>query len=321
MKKHITLLSGTSNPELSKKVSEHLGIELTPVETNRFNDGEIYIRVSKSVRGSHVFIIQPTSRPANDSLMELLILVDALKRASAKEITAIVPYFGYARQDRKTVSREAITAKLVADLIEKAGIDRVVTFDLHADQIAGFFNIPVDNMKAMPTIAKSIIEKKLDNVVVVSPDVGGTKRARSLTKALYSDMAIIDKRRPAHGEAKVMHLIGEVEGKTAILIDDIIDSAGTISAAASELKKRGAKEVYICATHPVFSKNAIEKLKSSDIKEVIVTDTVKIPEENMIPKIKVVSLAPFIAETINCIFEGKPLGIIVEKKYEEINQK
>lgn len=318
MKKHITLISGSSNPELAAKVSEKVGIKLTPVEIKRFNDGEIYVRVKESVRGSHVFIIQPTSFPANDTLMELLIIVDALKRASAKEITAIMPYFGYARQDRKSISREPITAKLVADLIERAGVHRVVTFDLHADQIQGFFNIPVDNIAAMPILAKCLLEKNLQDIVVVAPDVGGTTRARRLAKSLYCDMAIIDKRRPAHGESKVMHLIGEVKDKTAILIDDIIDSGGTISNAAIELKKRGAKEVYICATHAVFSKDAIPNLSKKEIKEVIITDTIRLPDEKKIPKVTVVSLASFIEELINCIYEGEPMGVVVEGKFKDI---
>ena len=321
MKKHITLLSGSSNPELARDVSKSLGIELTPVDIRTFNDGETYVRVQKSVRGSHVFIIQPTCAPVNDNLMELLILVDALKRASAKEITAIIPYYGYSRQDRKTTSREPISAKLVASLIEAAGVNRVVTFDLHVDQIQGFFNIPVDNLAAMPIIAKPIIDKKLDNMVVVAPDVGGATRARRLAESLNADMAIIDKRRPAHGESKIMNIIGNVEGKNAILIDDIIDTAGTISNAATELKKNGAKEVFICATHAILSKDAAKKLSNKDIKEVIVTDSIKIPKEKSLPKIKVISLAPFISELINCIFEGAPMGIIVEKKFNEVKSK
>jgi ribose-phosphate pyrophosphokinase len=318
MKKHITLLGGSANPELAEKVSKSLGVELTPVKVKRFNDGETYVRVEKSVRGSHVFIIQPTSAPANDNLIELLIIVDALKRASAHEITAVIPYFGYARQDRKATSREPITAKLVASLLEKAGVNRVVTFDLHVDQIQGFFDVPVDNLVAMPIIAKNIIEKNIKDIVVVSPDVGGATRARRLAKVLDAEIAIIDKRRSAHGVSKVMNLIGEVKGKNAILLDDIIDTGGTISNAASELKKKGAKDVYICATHAVFSKDAAEKLSNEDIKEVIITDTIQLPKEKKIPKIKTVSLAPFIAELINCIFEGEPMGVIVEGKYNKI---
>jgi ribose-phosphate pyrophosphokinase len=296
-----------------------LDVEVTPVEIKRFNDGEIYIKVTKSVRGSHVFIIQSTSCPVNENLMELLIIVDALKRASAKEITAIIPYYGYARQDRKSTSREPITAKLVADILEKAGVNRVVTFDLHVDQIQGFFNIPVDNLSAMPIIAKSVIDKKLKDIVVVSPDVGGATRTRRMAQALDADMAIIDKRRPSHGVSEIMNIIGDVKDKNAILFDDLIDTGGTIANAASELKKQGAKDVYVCATHGVFSKDAMIKLSNENIKEIIVTDSIKMAQEKKIEKIKVVSLAPFIAELIDSIFEGEPMGIIVEKKYETIN--
>jgi ribose-phosphate pyrophosphokinase len=302
MKKHMTLLSGSSNPELAEKISKKLDIPLTPVEIKRFNDGETYVRIGKSVRGSHVFIIQPTSPPVNDNLMELLIITDALRRASAKEITAVIPYFGYSRQDRKSLPREPISAKLVSHLIEEAGVDRVITFDLHVDQIQGFFYIPVDNLAAMPILAKSILDKKLDDVVVVSPDVGGAKRARRLAEVLHTEMAIIDKRRQAHGKSEVLNVIGEVKDKNAILIDDIIDTAGTISNAASEIKKRGAKKVYICATHPILSKDAVKKLGNKDIEEIIVTDTIKIPEEKMLSKIKVVSLSDFIAQLIDCVF-------------------
>lgn len=318
MKKHITLLSGTANHELATQISKSVGVPLTPVETKRFNDGETYVRIGKSVRGSHVFVIQATSPPVNDNLMELLIIIDALKRASAKEITVIVPYYGYSRQDRKATSREPITSKLVANLMESAGIDRIVTFDLHVDQIQGFFNVPVDNLVAMPILAKSLVAKNIKDIVVVAPDVGGATRARRLAKALDADIAIIDKRRPKHGESEIMNVIGEIEGKNAILIDDIIDTAGTISNAATALKKNGAGDVYICATHALLSKDAITKLENKDIKEVLVTDTIKIPEEKMIDKIKVVSLAPFISELINCIFEGQPMGVIVEGKHKNI---
>ncbi|MBD3164613.1 ribose-phosphate diphosphokinase [Candidatus Woesearchaeota archaeon] len=318
MKRHLTLLVGTASKKLGEKVATHLNEELTPINVKSFNDGETYIRINKSVRGSHVFVIQSTSPPVNDSLMELLITVDALKRASAKEITAVIPYFGYARQDRKSTSREPITAKLAANLLESAGVNRVVTFDLHVDQIQGFFNIPVDNLGAMPILARPIIEKKLKNAIIVSPDVGGAKRARRFAELLGVDMAIIDKRRTEHGKSEIMNLIGEVKGKTAILIDDIIDTAGTISNAASELAKRGAKDVYICATHALFSKDAVEKLGNKDIKEIIITDTIELPKEKITEKIKAVSLSKFLAELIDCIFEGSPMGVIVEGKKEGI---
>ncbi|MBR9699179.1 ribose-phosphate pyrophosphokinase [Candidatus Woesearchaeota archaeon] len=316
MDKHLTVLSGTANRELAERVSKSLGTDLTTVDIKRFNDGETYVKIQKSVRGCHVFIIQPTSPPVNDNLMELLIIVDALKRASAKEITAVIPYYGYSRQDRKATSREPITARLVAGLLEQAGVNRVVSFDLHVDQIQGFFDIPVDNLEAMPVLAKSIKERKLKDMVVVAPDVGSAVRARRWAKSLQTDMAIIDKRRIAHGESQVMNLIGEVKGKTAIIIDDIIDTAGTISTASTELMKQGAKEVYICATHGIFSKEAMKKLANKDIKEVIVTDT--LPHKDMIDKIKTVSLAPFIAELITSIFDGEPMGIIVQGKHAQI---
>jgi ribose-phosphate pyrophosphokinase len=318
MARHLTLLSGSANKELAEKVAAKLGKKLTPIEIKRFNDGEIYVRVLESVRGHDVFVIQPTSPPANDNLMELLIIVDALKRASARQVTVVIPYYGYARQDRKATSREPITARLVADLLEKAGISRIVTFDLHVDQIQGFFNVPMDHLAAMPILAKAIIEKKLSDIVVVSPDVGGATRARRLGKVLNSEIAIIDKRRPKHGESHIINIIGEVEGKTAILLDDIIDTAGTIANAAVALKEKGVKEVYICATHPILSNNAVERLSKHEIKEIIVTDTIQIPKEKKIDKIKVVSLAPFIAELIHSIFEGEPMGEIVRKKREEL---
>jgi ribose-phosphate pyrophosphokinase len=318
MKKHITLLSGSSNPELAEKVSEYLKIPLTPVEIKRFNDGETYIRIGQSVRGSHVFIFHSTSPPVNDTLMELLIIIDALKRASAKEITAVIPYFGYARQDRKATSREPITAKLVASLIERAGADRVVTFDLHVDQIQGFFDIPVDNLSAIPILTGFILARKLKDITIVSPDVGGATRARRMAKLLNVHIAIIDKRRPRHGESQILNVIGEVDGKTCILLDDLIDTAGTISNAATEIKKRGAKEVYVCSTHAVFSKDAITKLSNPDIDEIFVTDTIRIPKEKRLPNLHIVSLAPFLSEIITSVFEGQPMGIIVEEKYSEL---
>src|SRR3989338_4421672 len=318
MKRHLTLIAGSSSISLAEKVSKSLGVDITPIESKKFNDGETYVKIERSVRGSHVFLVQSTSPPVNDSLMELLIVADALKRASAKEITAIIPYFGYSRQDRKADSREPITAKLVADIIEKSGVDRVLTFDLHADQIQGFFDIPVDNLTALPILARAALENKPKDIVVVAPDAGSVARARRLAKILYSDLAIIDKRRPAHGQSKVVYLMGEVKGKNAILVDDIIDTAGTISSAAAELKKRGAKDVSICATHAVFSKDAIKKLSSSDIKEVIITDSIVLKEENRIPKIRVVSIAPYIAELINSIYAGESMGVIVKGKFEQV---
>ncbi len=318
MNQKLILISGTSNPQLAGDIAKKLGVELTPTTIKQFNDGETYVRINESVRGSNVFVIQSTSNPVNDNLMELLITIDALKPASAGELTAVIPYYGNSRQDRKSTSREPITAKLVASMLEAAGADRVVTIDLHVDQIQGFFNVPSDNLTAMPILAKAIAEKKLKNLVVVAPDAGSATRARRLADLLLVDLAIINKRRQAHGESKVMELIGDVKNKNAILLDDMIDTGGTIANAAAELKKKGAKDVYICATHAIFSKDAIKKLDNKYIKEVLVTDTIKIPKSKQIPKIKVISMAPFISELINCIFQGNPMGIVVEEKYNSV---
>jgi ribose-phosphate pyrophosphokinase len=318
---NIKLISGSANQTLAKNIAKNLKIKLTPVELKKFNDEETYVRIGESVRGSIVFIIQPTSPPVNDNLMELLIMIDALKRASAKEINAIIPYYGYSRQDRKAAAREPITAKLVANLIEAAGADRVVTVDLHVDQIQGFFNIPVDNLTALPILARSIAEKKLDKMVVVAPDAGGVTRARRLAKLLRCPLAIIDKRRTAHGKSKVMNLIGEVAGKNAILIDDMIDTGGTIVNAAKELKARKAKNIYIATTHPILSKDAVKKLNNKAVKETIITDTISLPKKNKRAKIKTVSLAPFLAEIIKSIFKGQPMGVIVDKKYNAVKSK
>lgn len=319
--KKLKLISGTSNQELAKEVSSKLDIPLTPITISRFNDGEIYVKIEESVRGCDIFLIQSTSPPTNETLMELLIVVDALKRASAREITAVIPYYGYARQDRKATPREPITAKLVANLLTTAGVDRVVTFDLHVNQIQGFFDILLDNLEVMPLLAGYILDKKLKDVVVVSPDAGGTTRARRLAKLIDASLAIIDKRRPKHGVAKVMNIIGEVKDKIAILVDDIIDTAGTITKAAQAIKDAGALDVYVCATHPVFSGPAIDRLKEAPLKEVIVTNTINIPEDKKIDKISVISLAPLLAKTINRIFEGKPMGVVFDELYNNLRAK
>jgi len=317
----ISLISGSANKELAKEISSHLGIPLTPIEIKRFKDGETYIHIEESVRGSVVFLIQPTSPPTNDNLVELLLIVDALRRASAKEINAIIPYFGYARQDRKSLPREPISAKLVANLITAAGVDRVITFDLHVDQIQGFFDIPLDNLEALPLIADYILDKDLNDVVVVSPDAGGAKRTRRLAKLLEMPLAIIDKRRPKHGEAKVLNIIGEVKGKTAILVDDMIDSAGTVQKASQVLIEKGASEVLICATHPLLSPPAMDRIKDEAIKEVIVTNTLAIPIEKKSPKIKVLSVAKLLAESINRIYKGEPMGVLFDSFYKKLEEK
>ena len=269
------ILTGNSNKHLSQKISKFLKNRLVNSNIRKFADGEIYIEINENIRGNSIFLIQSVSSPANDNLMELLLSIDALKRSSAKNITAVIPYFGYARQDRKVVPRTSISAKLVSNLIAKAGVDRVVTVDLHSGQIQGFFDIPVDNLFATPIFARHIKKKlKKNNIICVAPDVGGTARARALGKLLNVDLAIVDKRRPAPGKSEVMNVIGNVKNKTCILVDDIIDSGGTIVNAASELKKRGAKDVHVYVTHGVLSGNAVEKIKKSSIKNLVVTDTI-----------------------------------------------
>ena len=269
------ILKGNSNKHLSQKISKFLKNRLVNSNIRKFADGEIYIEINENIRGNSIFLIQSVSSPANDNLMELLLSIDALKRSSAKNITAVIPYFGYARQDRKVVPRTSISAKLVSNLIAKAGADRVVTVDLHSGQIQGFFDIPVDNLFATPIFARHIKKKlKKNNIICVAPDVGGTARARALGKLLNVDLAIVDKRRPAPGKSEVMNVIGNVKNKTCILVDDIIDSGGTIVNAASELKKRGAKDVHVYVTHGVLSGNAVEKIKKSSIKNLVVTDTI-----------------------------------------------
>ncbi len=321
MDKKIKLISGTANQELAQEISSYLNTPLTPVDVRRFSDGEIYCRINQSVRGSHVFVIQPTSADANHNLMELLIMVDALRRASAEVITAVIPYYGYARQDRKVVAREPITAKLVANLIVKAGIDRVVTFDLHVEQIQGFFDIPLDNLEALPLIADYFLDMNLGEVVVVSPDAGGAARARRLAKLLNANLAIIDKRRPKHNETQIMNIIGEVDGKTAILADDMIDTGNTMVKASIALIENGAKEVYACATHPVFSGDAVERFANSPVKEIVITNTIRIPPEKRIEKLKVISVAQLLGESIKRIYEGSPMGVVFDGLYDKLSKK
>lgn len=321
LKNHFKLISGTANRKLAEDVAKNLKIQMTPVEIKRFHDGEIYCRVLESVRGCDVYVIQPTSPDASLNLMELLIMVDALKRSSPDKITAVVPYYGYCRQDKKTKPREPITAKLVANMIETAGINRVIMFDLHVAQVQGFFDIPSDNLDVIPIFAEYIVNKGLKNIVIVSPDAGGAARARSFAKVLNAPIAIVDKRRPEPNVAKVQNVIGDVKGKTAFLVDDIIDTAGSITEAANILIKFGAKEVYALATHGVFSKPAIERITKSKIKEVVVTNTVDIQEEKMISKLKVISIAPLLAETIKRTHEGLPMGVVYENLYRKLERK
>ncbi len=297
------ILSGTSNLKLSKDISKHLKSKLVNTNIKRFADGEIYIEINENIRGNSVFVIQSTSNPANDNLMELLLVIDALKRSSAKNITAVIPYFGYARQDRKVVPRTSISAKVVANLISNTGASRVVTVDLHAGQIQGFFDMPVDNLFTTPLFARYIKKKlKSKNLICVSPDVGGVQRTRGLATKISADLAIIDKRRPAPGKSQVMNIIGDVKNKTCIIVDDIIDSGGTIVNAVQELKKNGALDVYVFITHGVLSGNAIEKIKKSKIKKLIITDTIdnsKRIKNNS--KIEVLSISSLMAEAIKRI--------------------
>lgn len=318
---HFKLISGTANRQLAEEVSKILGAPLTEAEYKKFSDGELYCRILESVRGCNVFIIQPTSYDVTHNLMELLIIIDALKRSSPNKITAVIPYYGYARQDKKTKPREPITAKLVANMITVAGADRLITFDLHVAQIQGFFDIPSDNMEILPLFADYILGKNLENIVIVSPDAGGTTRARALGKILDAPLAIVDKRRPEQNMAVVENIIGDVKEKTAILIDDMIDTAGSIVEASKLLKKNGAKEVYALATHPIFSGNAIEKLKNSGIKEVVVTNTIYLPKEKQFSKLKVISIAPLLAETIKRTCEGMPVGLMYDAMYQKLEKK
>jgi ribose-phosphate pyrophosphokinase len=299
----LQLFTCNSNPGLAREIADHIGVPLGDAEVGKFSDGEIHVKLDESVRGSDVYVIQSTCHPVNQHLMELLVMVDALKRASARTINVVIPYYGYARQDRKTRARDPITAKLVANLIETAGADRVITMDLHANQIQGFFDIPVDHLLGVPILADYFIKKKLDNVVVVSPDHGGVIRARKLAERLEAPIAIIDKRRPEPNVAEVMNIVGDVKGKKAIIIDDIIDTAGTITLAANALLEQGAKEVYACCTHPVFSGPAIDRIRQSNIKEMVVTNTIPLPEEKRLDKIKVLSVAALIGEAIIRVHE------------------
>lgn len=301
--KKLKIFTGNANPKLAQDIAKYLGTTVGQSEISRFKDGEINIRIGETVRGADVFVVQPTSAPTDTHLVELLIMIDAFKRASAKEVAAVIPYYGYARQDRKTQPRDPISAKLVANILTAAGADRVLTMDLHAGQIQGFFDIPVDNLRGMPILANYFQEKGLDDVVVVSPDVGGVSRARELANRLDCTLAIVDKRRPAPNVAEATNVIGDIEGKTAIIIDDIIDTAGTICEAVRVLLDRGAKEVYACCSHPVLSPPATERLAASPVKEVVVTNSIPLPAEKQLDKIKVLSVAPLFGEAIRRIFE------------------
>ncbi len=306
--KSIKVLNCNANKDLAKDIAFNLGIPVGDAQVSTFSNGEIGVSINESIRGADVFVVQSTSTPVNDNLMELLIMIDALKRASAGRINAVMPFYGYARQDRKSKSREPITAKLVANLIEAAGADRVITMDLHAPQIQGFFDIPVDHLYAAPLIVNYFINKKLDDIVVVSPDVGGVTRARSLATKLDTPLAIIDKRRPKPNVSEVMNIIGDIENKNCIIIDDMVDTAGTMVNAAKVMKEMGARDIYVACTHPVLSGPAFERIRDSVIKELIVTNTIPLPAGKPVDKIKVLSVAPLFAEAIKRIYEGLSLS-------------
>ena len=308
------IFTGNANPDLAREIAAYLGTTLGDAVINRFNNGEVQAMINESVRGKDVFIVQPTCGPVvNDNVMELLIMADAFKRASANHIIAVIPFYGYARQDRKARGREPITAKLMADILQCAGITRVLTIDLHAAQIQGFFNIPLDHMPAAPVLADYIKQKDLKDMIVVSPDLGGVSRARVFAERLSCGLAIIDKRRPEPGVAEVMNLIGSVEGKTAIMVDDMVDTAGSLTEGAKALKKFGAREVYACCTHPILTAPAISRIAASEITELVVTNTIPLTPEKKHPKIKVLSIAPILAETMLRIFNDWSVSQLFEE--------
>lgn len=310
-----------SNRPLAQKIADEVGVELGKLSVDRFSDGEIQINIEESVRGDNVYVIQSTSAPVNDNLMELMIMIDALRRASANTINVVLPYYGYARQDRKARSREPITAKLVANMLQNSGVTRIVALDLHAAQIQGFFDIPVDHLMGAPLLADYFINEGVAaNAVVVSPDHGGVTRARALAEFLKAPIAIIDKRRPRPNVAKIMNIIGDVKGKKCIMIDDMIDTAGTISKGAQALMDAGAEEVYASATHAVLSGPAIERLDNSQLKQVVVTDSIQLPDEKQIDKIVQVSVAPLIGAAIKRINENRPVSPLFNNRFEQANE-
>lgn len=311
--KKLKIFSANSNPALALEICEYMGTPLGNSKVKTFSDGEIAVGINESVRGADIFIIQSTCKPVNDNLMELLIMIDAMRRASARRITAVIPYYGYARQERKARARDPISAKLVANLITAAGARRVVALDLHASAIQGFFDIPMDHMLGVPILAEYYRNNlELKDIVVVSPDLGGVTRARALAERLGAEIAIIDKRRPKPNVAQIMNIIGDVKNKTVIMTDDIIDTAGTITLGAQALMDKGAKEVYACCTHPVLSGPALERLENSPIKQVLVTNTIPVPSEKISPKIKVLSVAPLLGEAIFRIHEDLSISKIFD---------
>jgi ribose-phosphate pyrophosphokinase len=308
----IKIFTANSNRPLANKIAEQLGIPLSVCEVGTFSDGEVMVSPQETVRGSDVYIIQSTCPPVNDNLMELLIMIDAMKRASAGRITAVMPYFGYARQDRKSRPRDPISAKLVSNLITAAGADRILTMDLHAAQIQGFFDIPVDHLVGMPILARHYENENRDNMVIVSPDFGSVGRARNFANKLNVPIAIIDKRRPKPNVSEIMNIIGDIKDKDIVIIDDIVDTAGTMCHAANALKERGARSVRACATHGLLSGPAIENIKSSALSELVFLDTIPLPEEKMLPIIKIESVAPLFARAIHRIYSDKSVSVLFE---------
>lgn len=305
--KRLQVISGNANPGLAREICDHIGIRLTDAEVGRFSDGEIKVIINENVRGSDVFVVQPTCTPVNDNLMELLIIIDALRRASADRITAVIPYYGYARQDRKTRGREPITAKLVANLLVTAGVDRILTMDLHAGQVQGFFDIPVDHLTAVTLLADYLKKQDISDCVVVSPDAGGISRARDLAERLNLPVAFIDKRRPEPNVAEVMNVVGKVSGKRAILLDDMIDTGGSLLQAVNALRNLGVKSVMACATHPVFSGRARENIMAANFEQLVVTNTIPI-DDAILPMVKVLSVAPLLGDAIVRIHEGHSIS-------------
>ena len=303
---NLAIFAGNANPDLAQEVARYLGSSIGKALVNTFSDGEVNVEILENVRGQDVYVIQPTCAPAEKNLMELLVMIDALKRSSADRVTAVLPYFGYARQDRRPrTARVAITAKLVADMICVAGADRALTMDLHADQIQGFFNIPVDNIYAAPVLNSELYRHEPENLLVVSPDVGGVVRARAMAKQLNAELAIIDKRRPRANEAKVMHIIGAIEGRSCVLMDDMVDTANTLCEAASALKQAGAVQVKACCTHPVLSGQALQRISESELDEVVVTNSIPLSEEaKLCSKIRQISISGLLAESIRRIATG-----------------
>ncbi|MCG9969017.1 ribose-phosphate pyrophosphokinase [Pelotomaculum terephthalicicum JT] len=311
--KNLKIFTGNANTELAEEICQYLGVTIGASEVTHFSDGEVQVRIDESVRGADVFVIQPTSTPVNENLMELLIMIDAVRRASARRITAVMPYYGYARQDRKTRARDPITSKLVANILTASGARRVLTMDLHAGQIQGFFDIPVDHLPGVPILAEYFMQAKLDNVVVVSPDLGGVTRARDLAERIGAPIAIIDKRRPEPNMVEITNIIGAIHGKTVIMVDDIIDTAGTITLGAAALKKWGVNDIYVCCTHGVLSGPALDRLAESPIKEVVITNTIPVPKEKLIDKIKILSVAPLLGEAIIRIHEDLSVSKLFDK--------